>query len=111
MKTQIDFETYLDIASKLEIKAGLIEEVAEVPKSNKLLQMKVNFGDGDIRTVVTNIKSKLADWTLLKGMTSYFVTNLVPIKMMGIESQASIAPQLIGDELAFGMPIVGAHLI
>jgi methionyl-tRNA synthetase len=111
MKQKIDFAEFLEIASKLEIKAGLIESVVEVPKSTKLLQMQVNFGDGDIRTVVTNIKSKLEDWTQLKGITSYFVTNLKPAKMMGIESQASIAPQLIGDKLAFGLPVVGAELI
>ena len=101
MKQQIDFAEFLEIESKLEIKIGYIQNVEEVPKSNKLLRLTVDFGNEDIRTVVTNIKPRLADWTMLKGVMCNFVTNLKPVIMMGIESQAMIMPHTVGEELMF----------
>ena len=56
MKEKIVFKEFLEIESKLEIKIGRVVEVNEVPKSDKLLRLSVDFGPDDIRTVVTNIK-------------------------------------------------------
>ena len=101
MKELIEFTEFLDISSKLEIKVGLILNVEDVPKSNKLLKLTVNFGDEKPRTVVTNIKSLLNSVKVsgelvklggLVGLKMLFVTNLKPVTMMGIESTAMIMP-------------------
>jgi tRNA-binding EMAP/Myf-like protein len=97
MKDKIEFKEFLDIESKLEITIGTITEVEDVPKSEKLVKLTVYFTEEDIRTVVTNIKPILASSGLdiktdLKGYSFLFITNLNPVKMMGIESTAMILP-------------------
>jgi methionyl-tRNA synthetase len=96
-KPKIEFSEFLEIEKKLEIKLGLILTSEDVPKSNKLIKLTVDFGNEDVRTVVTNIKPELSKiWTdyhtFLVGTTFPFITNLVPVKMMGIESTAMIMP-------------------
>lgn len=92
-KEKIDFKEYLDIASKLEIKAGKVIKVSDVEKSDKLLKLEVDFSEEVTRTVVTNIKPILPETGyVLEGNTFLFITNLKPAKMMGIESQAMIMP-------------------
>lgn len=90
MKEKINFSDFLDIEKKLEITAGKVISVEDVPKSEKLIKLSVDFGD--IRTVVTNIKPDLSDPKSLEGKTFLFITNLQPTKMMGIESHAMILP-------------------
>lgn len=91
MKKQIDFNEYLEIEKTLEIRVGEIISVEDVPKSDKLIKLTVNFGN-EKRTVVTNIKPHLAHIQLLVGWMFPFVMNLKPVKMMGIESTAMILP-------------------
>jgi len=108
MKDKIEFSDFLDIQSKLEIKVGEIKTVSDVPKSDKLIKLEVDFGEDQLRTVVTNIKPSLGEdyVSKLEGKSLLFVTNLKPVKMMGVESTAMIIP----GELVDGIPvsIVGA---
>ena len=94
MKDRIEFSEFLDISSKLEIKPGTITSVTDVPKSDKLIKLEVDFGEDTLRTVVTNIKPTLGEnyVDMLTGKTVLFVTNLKPVKMMGVESTAMIMP-------------------
>lgn len=106
MKQEIEFVEFLQIKEKLEIKIGEITNVEDVPKSNKLLKLTVDFGT-EVRTVVTNIKPLLnptnetiaANLRKSLGMSMSilgkkfpFITNLKPATMMGIESTAMIMP-------------------
>lgn len=94
MKDKIEFAEFLDIQSKLEIKVGVIKTVTDVPKSDKLIKLEVDFGEDELRTVVTNIKPSLGEYYVeqLTGASLPFITNLKPAKMMGIESTAMIMP-------------------
>lgn len=93
MKELIEFTDFLEIEKKLEIRIGKIIMVDDVPKSDKLLKLTVDFGNNEIRTVVTNIKPHLGgDHGFINGMAFPFVTNLKPVKMMGIKSTAMILP-------------------
>lgn len=102
MKDKIEFSEFLDASSKLEIKTGKIISVTDVPKSDKLIKLEVDFGEDTPRVVVTNIKPSLGEYYVdkLEGYSFLFVTNLKPVKMMGIESQAMIMP----GELENGTP-------
>ena len=106
MKNQIEFAEFLEIEKKLEIKIGQVTAVEDVPKSNKLIRLTVDFGT-ETRTVVTNIKPLLnstdeeiaANLRTSLGMAQSildkkfaFITNLKPVTMMGIESTAMIMP-------------------
>ena len=103
MKDKIEFSEFLDASSKLEIKTGKIISVTDVPKSDKLIKLEVDFGEDTPRVVVTNIKPSLGEHYVdkLEGYSFLFITNLKPVKMMGIESQAMIMP----GELENGTPV------
>jgi methionyl-tRNA synthetase len=106
MKDLIEFSEFLEIEKKLEIKVGQVTAVENVPKSNKLIKLTVDFGT-ETRIVVTNIKpllnpsdeSIVANLKTSLGMSQSlidkrfaFITNLKPVTMMGIESTAMIMP-------------------
>lgn len=90
MKDQIEFSEFLEIEKKLDIRIGTIKIVDRVPKSDKLLQLTVSFGDGVNKTVVTNIGDKISDIEELRDLQLPFIMNLKPAKMMGIVSEAMI---------------------
>jgi tRNA-binding EMAP/Myf-like protein len=87
-KEKITFEEFLAIENKLEIKIGFITGAESVPKSYGL-KLTVDFGDGDIRTVFTNIgKTHLPEQLI--GLTMPFITNLAPSVIKGVNSEAMI---------------------
>jgi methionyl-tRNA synthetase len=94
MKPEIEFNEFLDLSSKLEVTMGKIVEAERVPKSDKLIELKVLMGENEHITVVTNIGDKIKTEdgieNYLIGRNFYFVTNLKPVKIMGIESKAMI---------------------
>ena len=122
MKEQIEFSEFLEIEKKLEIKYGMITSSEEVPKSKKLLKLTVEFGTvdkPDTRTVVTNIKESLIHCNLtstpasyLIGAGTFFVTNLKPVMIMGIESTAMICPLKTDEgEMKFGVCYKGLNVL
>lgn len=80
--------TFDDFA-KVEFKVGTVLEAEEIPQSEKLLKLKVDFGEEQPRQVLSGIKSWYKP-SQLKGKQFVFVTNLEPRQMMGLESQAMI---------------------
>jgi len=113
MKPEIEFPQFLEIADKLEITLGRITEVERVPKSDKLLKMSVLLGGDEPVTVLTNIGGDVKIPNYLVGRQFYFVTNLKPAKIMGIESRAMIlVPTKQNGEMDFGFELSpGAKLI
>ncbi len=75
--------------AKVEIRVGTIIEINEVEGSEKLLKLKVDFGEVGIRQVLSGIKKFFSTEELLNKQF-IFVTNLEPRKMMGMESEAMI---------------------
>lgn len=80
----IDFSVF----EHVELKAGKIIDAENVKKSEKLLKLKVDVGDGG-RTIVAGI-AKSYNPEDLKGKTIAVVANLKPVKLMGIESQGMV---------------------
>jgi methionyl-tRNA synthetase len=79
--------SYEDFA-KLELKIGKVIQVEDVPGSNKLLKLTVDFGN-EKRIAVAGIKQQYKPEDLL-NKKFVFVTNLQRKKIMGIESQCMI---------------------
>ena len=73
----------------IDIRVGTIEKVEEVPKSDKLLRMTVNFGD-HTRTILSGMKQERARPEQLVGIQALFVVNLEPRKMMGEVSEGML---------------------
>lgn len=117
MKDKIEFKELLDIEKKLEIKIGTITKVERMEGSDKMLKLSVDFGEDGSKVSMTNIgnlygfskegeaEEKLTDVQML------FITNLVPSKMMGVESEAMILPVQNGKELEFESFTNGAKLM
>ena len=78
-----------DMLEKIDIRAGTIVAVDDVPGSDKLLQLRVNFGDHE-RTILSGMKQERANPQELVGRQALFVVNLEPKKMRGILSQGML---------------------
>lgn len=80
----IDFDSFM----KAKIKAGKILEAEKVKKSDKLIKLKVDVGDGG-RVIVAGI-AKSYEPEALVGKTVAVVSNLKPAKLMGVESNGMV---------------------
>lgn len=90
-QTLIDFSVF----EQVELKACKVLEAENVKKSEKLLKLKVDVGDGG-RTIVAGI-AKSYNPEDLKGKTIAVVANLKPAKLMGIESQGMVLAAFDGE--------------
>ncbi len=82
-------EITLQDLHKIDIRAGTIERVADVPKSEKLVELTVNFGDHH-RCILAGIKKERPNTKELEGRQALFVVNLPPRKMAGLVSQGML---------------------
>ena len=79
----------LDLLNQLDIRVGTILSVADVPGSDKLVQLTVSFGD-QRRTIVAGMKQERADPREIEGRQALFVVNLEPRKMRGVVSEGML---------------------
>lgn len=79
--------TYEDFI-KMDIRTGTIIEAEKVPKTKKLLKLKIDTGI-DQRTVVSGISEYFSPEEIVGKQVSILV-NLTPRKLRGIESQGMI---------------------
>jgi tRNA-binding protein len=73
----------------LDIRVGTIERVEEVPRSEKLMRLTVNFGD-HTRTILAGIRKERANPREVEGRQALFVLNLEPRKMAGEISEGML---------------------
>jgi tRNA-binding protein len=64
----------------LDIRVGTIERVEEVPRSEKLMRLTVNFGD-HTRSILAGIRKERANPQEIVGKQALFVVNLEARKM------------------------------
>ncbi|RMD67641.1 methionine--tRNA ligase subunit beta [Candidatus Pacearchaeota archaeon] len=74
---------------KLDLRVGEIVDVSDHPNADKLFVMKVDLGEGELRTIVAGLKGHYSA-DELKGKKAVFVANLEPAKLRGIESDGMI---------------------
>lgn len=73
----------------LDIRVGTIERVEEIPRSEKLMKLTVNFGDHS-RTILAGIKKERSNPREIEGRQALFVVNLEPRKMAGEISEGML---------------------
>ena len=78
----------IDDFMKVELRVAKVLEAEAVPKSKKLLKLKVDIGS-DQRTIVAGIAEAYQPEQLV-GRTIVIVANLKPAKLMGIESNGMV---------------------
>jgi len=76
----------IDIVAQVELRVGTIKECQEIPESDKLLKMRVTFGELGERTILAGVKKWYKPEDLI-GRQGVFIYNLKPRKMLGMESQ------------------------
>lgn len=99
LKAETSFEDF----SKMDIRVGTILEAEKVPKTQKLLKLKIDTGI-DQRTVVSGIAEYFQPEKIIGQRVSILV-NLAPRMIKGIESQGMILmAENAKGELAFIVP-------
>jgi len=83
-KEIIEFDDF----TKLDIRIGTVLEAEKIPKTKKLLKLKVDVGI-DVRTIVSGIAESFAPEDIIGQKVSVLV-NLAPRKIRGVESQGMI---------------------
>jgi len=83
-KSNISYDDF----SKMDIRTGTILEAERIPKTQKLLKLKIDAGI-DIRTVVSGIAEYYTPESVV-GKRVILLTNLEPRKIKGIESKGMI---------------------
>jgi tRNA-binding protein len=73
----------------LDIRVGTIERVEEVPRSEKLMRLTVNFGD-HMRNILAGIRKERENPQEIVGKQALFVVNLEPRKMAGEVSEGML---------------------
>jgi len=86
IKPLISFD-YLD---KVDIRVGTVLQVEDVPNSEKLLRLKVDFGDHTRSILVGMKKERPNPKAEIEGKQALFVVNLEPRKMAGELSEGMI---------------------
>src|SRR5215471_12682875 len=92
--------------NKIDIRVGTIERVVDVPNSEKLVELTVNFGDHH-RRILAGLKKERHDPKELEGRQTLFVVNLTPRKMAGLVSEGMLFDLGYADGLklpALAMP-------
>ena len=85
---QEDKRITIDEFMKVELRVAKVLEAEAVPKSKKLLKLKVDTG-ADQRTIVAGIAEAYQPDQLV-GRTIVIVANLQPAKLMGVESNGMV---------------------
>ena len=83
-KEIITFEDF----SKMDLRVGTILEAEKMPKTDKLMVLKVNTGI-DVRTIVSGIAQSFTPEEII-GKQVTVLANLAPRKLRGVESQGMI---------------------
>jgi tRNA-binding protein len=73
----------------LDIRVGTIERVEEIPRSDKLMKLTVNFGDHS-RTILAGIKKERENPREIEGRQALFIVNLESRKMAGEISEGML---------------------
>ena len=74
---------------KIDIRVGTIRAVEDVPGSNKLVSLRVDFGDHQ-RTILAGMKQEREDPAEVVGWQALFVVNLPPRTMAGYVSEGML---------------------
>ena len=85
IKPHISFKEF----SKLDVRVGTIQLVEDIPKSENLVRLTVDFGDHR-RNILVGMKKERNNPKEIEGTQALFVVNLEPREMMGELSEGML---------------------
>jgi methionine--tRNA ligase beta chain len=74
---------------RIDVRVGTILSVDDVAGSDKLVALRVGFGDHQ-RTIVAGMKQERENPREIEGRQALFVVNLPPRKMRGVVSEGML---------------------
>ncbi len=93
--------------SRLELRVGQVVTAVAVPKAKKLLQLTVDLGEAQPRSIVAGLAEVFAPEALI-GKKVIVVANLAPATIRGIRSEGMVLAA--GDEAILGLSGVDADV-
>jgi methionyl-tRNA synthetase len=75
---------------KIDIRIGEIKTAEKVPDTDKLLRLQVDFGEEELRQIISGIALYFEDMETLVGKKCTFVANLEPRTIKGFKSNGMI---------------------
>lgn len=79
----------IDLLNQIDVRVGRIDSVDDVPGSDKLIKLTVNFGD-HTRTILAGMKQERTNPQEITGKQALFVLNLEPKRMCGLLSEGML---------------------
>ncbi len=79
----------LEVLQRIDVRVGRIVKVEDVPKSDKLVRLTVDFGN-HTRRILAGLKQERGDAAEIEGKQALFVVNLEPKRMMGETSEGML---------------------
>ncbi|HBY60322.1 MAG TPA: tRNA-binding protein [Solibacterales bacterium] len=79
----------ISVLEQIDVRVGTILSAAEVRGSDKLMQLRVSFGDHE-RTIVAGIRQERENPQEIVGRQALFVVNLEPRTMRGVTSEGML---------------------
>ena len=79
-----------DEFKKMDMRVGTIREVEPVPETDKLLKCMIDFGEQELRQIVSGIHEYYPEYEKLIGKQVLYIVNLEPRTIKGIESQGML---------------------
>ena len=95
----------IDDFSKIEVQVGTVRCAERVPDTDKLLRLLIDFNEAaGPRQIISGIAPYVANTESLINRQLAFVTNLVPRKICGLESNGMLFAVGTGESFAFMTP-------
>lgn len=79
----------MDDLDKIDVRVGTIASVEDMPNSNKLVKLIVDFGDFK-RQILVGMKGERDNPKEIEGQQALFVVNMAPRKMAGEMSEGML---------------------
>ena len=79
----------LEVLDRIDIRVGMIELVEDIPRSEKLVRLTVDFGDHK-RRIIVGMKQERSNQREIEGRQALFVVNLEPRRIMGEISEGML---------------------
>ena len=72
-----------ELLAQVDVRVGTIDSVNDIANSDKLVALRVNFGDHE-RTVLAGMKRERTNPREVEGKQALFVVNLLPTPILAI---------------------------
>jgi methionyl-tRNA synthetase len=79
-----------DEFKKMDMRVGTIREVTPVENTDKLLKFMIDFGDPELRQIVSGIHEFFPEYQALVGKQVLYIVNLEPRMIKGVASNGML---------------------